>query len=222
MTRSILSILIIILLTTCSKKVEQKNCTTDDCYGTHTSTLANIDKTYIPTKDTIYKYVNINNDTIKLNFRTTAIENQNSKYTCACEDKSTNITRECIYSIFTFENKDLALKYSIMNTYPANYAESQISSSNITLVVQFSDTNTIIHNIYKSTDPCSIFTSSKYNLKQNDLDSLSINNKYFYNIINTFDNIGLCPTAEIKDVYFSKIFGLIRFKYNNLVYDVIH
>lgn len=223
MTRFISLILLILLSFNCRKKEEPKNCTDEhSCLGKHNFTITDKDKSFVTVKDTIYKFVGSNNDTISLKFRATNFETLTSKSSCACQDKSTDLSFELISSIYKFNNKDLALKYMLGPTYPENQEAAQINSGNITLDIRASDTNAIIYNIFKSSDRSSVFTSNKYNLKHNDFDSLMIGNKYFYNIINTFDNVEFSNTAQIKDIFYSRNFGLVRFKYNTIVYDVVH
>ena len=221
MTRILLLTLTVFIFTTCNKKVEERSCTDDNCYGTRFYTLTNLDKTYITTRDTIYKFVNVNNDTIKLVHRKTASRQLNQKFTCECVEKSTNISRESLYSVYIFENKNLAIQYSVWCSYPESYSVLELQPSNTILNIFVSDTNTVIYNEYKETVPCSQ-SCYTYRSKQNDMDSININNKYYYNVINTYDFVGQCPTMEIKDIYYSKGFGIVKFKYNNFVYDIIN
>lgn len=211
MNRILYILSIILLFYSCTKKVE-KNCSGDKCLGKKAVPLSAPDKIHITSKDTVYKFINVNNDTIIFRHRLHNSEPYVSTSVCDCSEKSTEISGECFYSIYTLDNIDLALKYSICSAYP-NY---------FSLDIYFSDTNTVVHKIYKQTNPCSQFNVYNYVTKQNNSDSLNINGKYYYNIINTYDYVGICNSSTLNNVYYSKGFGIIKFNYNNFVYNIVN
>jgi hypothetical protein len=90
------------------------------------------------------------------------------------------------------------------------------------LAVNCSDTNWILHKINTKTTPESQFIAENYASKKNDADSVNINGKYYYNIINTYDYGGFSDSLILRGIYYSKGFGIVRFKYNNLDYSIIH
>jgi hypothetical protein len=69
---------------------------------------------------------------------------------------------------------------------------------------------------------CSQYTIYDASQKKNDLDSISVNGKYYYNIFNTFDYSGTCFSGGIiTNISYAKKVGIIRFTYNGMVYDII-
>lgn len=210
MIRLIKIFIIVFVFSSCKK--DEVNCSGDDCNGQISYHLTNNDRTYIITKDTVYKYININNDTLRLNFRKTFTEPYRYNQTCACNDKSTDISGECIYSIYSFINRDIAVKYGLCNTTDGTTAFD----------IVFADTNSVMHKINANNDSTSQFWTKDILSKMNDFDSIQINGKYFYNIVSTYDNIAGSTHPSITNCILSKKVGIISFKYNNILFSLVH
>lgn len=191
----------------CKKEDEIAECYGDDCLGALSSSLTSLEKTIIPKEKIVVKFVNEENDTLKLIFRKGVTERFVRNVGCQCPKMSTNFDGEQDVSIYKFFNDDLALAYVISTTYTGT-----------ALNVHISDTNTVIHRELKSTDPCSQFMVYDYPRKKSDYDSLFVENKWYFNIINSFDYVGLCPSSKVNGIFFSKGVGLIKLTYNNKVY----
>lgn len=201
----------IVIISSC-KKYDKVNCGGDDCLGKQTLYLNNNDKSYLVTKDTIYKFINANNDTLKLKFRKQYNEAYHYNYACNCEEKSTNITGDCTYSIYTFLNRNIAIQYAVCATLNETTAFD----------IDFGDTNKIVNKISTSNDTTSQFWNKDILTKKNDIDSLYINGSYYYNIINTYDHVNGSTHPSITNCMYSKKFGIVSFKYNNIQYSIIH
>ncbi len=213
MTRILLLILIAFSLTNCKDKKEEHSCDDDSCYGKHDIFLSNVGKDLVIKKDTTYTFVSNTNDTMKLKFRKTFTEFYKQKSSCYCVDKNTDITGEYLHGIYVFINKDLGVKYSSSICYPNRTAFD----------IELSDTNKLINstlNNYITSGAINyLFRTNSILEKQNNFDSLNINGKYYYNVINTYDETN--TNTNITDCYYSKNFGLISFKYNALVYNIV-
>lgn len=196
----------------CKKEEQPIDCSGDYCLGKISSNLSPSEKNYIPTEDNMIKYVNDDQDTVKLILRKIETKRFVHREFCQCSDKNTDFDGEGHMSIYKLYNEDLALLYNVATTY----------TSGIVLNVYFSDTNMVIHEIYKQTNPCSQFQISDYSKKKNDFDSLLINGKWYFNVIKSFDYVGQCQTSRVKDVLFSKGVGLIQLTYRDKVYRRIN
>jgi hypothetical protein len=193
----------------CGKKTPT-NCDNDNCLGKHVYSLSNGDKSYVAVKDTTYVFVNSVNDTIRLVKRLTYTNNAIDKESCFCNEKSTDITSEYLHGVYILQNKNVALDYGICTTYP--------DKGNF--VIWCADTNYIIHKT-GGAPGASQFIIDNVHSKTNDMDSVNINGKYYKNIFSTFDHISSFPNPQITDIYYSKGFGIVRFKYNNFIYQIL-
>lgn len=213
MTRILLLILVVFFLTNCKDKKEEHSCDDDNCYGKHDLFLSNAGKDLVIKKDTTYKFVSNTNDTMKLKFRKTFTEFYKQAFSCYCADKNTDITGEYLHGIYVFINKDLGVKYSSAICYPIRTAfDIEVSDTNKLI-------NTTVNNYITTGSKNYLFRTNSILEKQNNFDSLSINGKYYHNVINTYD--ATTTDSILSDLYYSKNFGIIRFKYNSLVYNLV-
>jgi hypothetical protein len=201
------------MFASCKKPTQEKSCNNDNCYGKHDIFLDIAGRNMVIKKDTTYIFVSNTNDTMKLKFRKTFTEFYRQHYSCECVEKSTDITGEYLHGIFVFQNKNLAVRYSASIVYPNRTAFD----------IELSDTNKLINSTisnYITTGTTNyLFRTNSIFDKQNNFDSININSKYYYNVINTYDATN--SDTNITACYYSKYFGLISFKYNSLVYNII-
>lgn len=201
-------ILISVFLTLCRKEENLGNCTGEYCLGKNSSILRQSDMASIPIDSLVVKFSNDNLDTLEFILRSAVNEPFVYQKSCNCEEKSTHFEGQYFICIYQLKSEDYALKYVV----------STNMNGGVGLEVYLSDTNTVLHNIYKQTNPCSQFLIYNYLEKSNDFDSLFVNGNWYTDVINSFNYMGVCETGRTKEVFFSKGVGLIQFNYLGKVY----
>ena len=218
-----LSFLIITLFTFCNKTQPEKRCLSPEyCLGKHTTHLTDTDTSYVITNDTIFCFKNTenNSDIIKLKYVKHYTDYYNSKRYCSCDGDNTDITYEAFNGTYKFlmnsENYNiLAKKYALKYSITSSINEEK------NFQINFSDSDAIFNNIYYQTSPSSQFQVNNIVKKGNDIDSMTINGKLYRDIIKNFDSKGIGAYSVFTECYYSKKFGIVRFTYNNSVYEIV-
>lgn len=208
MSVSKLFIILAIFVSLVSCQKDEEACESNNCLGSHALTLTNESKSMVVTKDTTFRFAS-NIDTLQLKF----VETYNTVYTqtatCECPDKNTALYGEAKYGRYKFLGKNLAMYYLGAAGYPDKLGYDLV----------FADTNMILHGANSAN--YSLFRNYDLNNKIINMDSLQLNGKYYYKIINSYDVVSTLPHL-VTDCFFSKKTGLVKFTLDSVSYQILH
>jgi hypothetical protein len=198
------------ILFSCAKPETKVNCNGEKCFGTQSIFLTS--SNYYLDKDTVFKFVNAANDTILLSSQPTYTTFVSIKDNCPCANLSTNLSSQNLFKNYVFKNKNVAMQFHIGTNYLIK----------VVFAVTFADTNDILHQIHTVGDTIgSNYSIADFHGTNVDFSSLYIRGKYYYNVFYSFSQFYFATYSKITNIYYAKGLGIIRFTYNNTVYDII-
>lgn len=84
--------------------------------------------------------------------------------------------------------------------------------------IYMADTNNVLHQAYGDTAGGGLtFIVDNFATKKNDLDSILVNGKTYYNILTYIGS----SSFIITNIYYVKGIGVIRFSYSGLTYNIL-
>ena len=200
-----------IILFSC-KESDENTCTTSKCLGPQTLYLSSSDKKLVITKDTTYLFKDTGTDTVRVKFRKLLNDFYTATELCDCKGPNTQTTGDLCKGFYVFLNRNVACRYS---TAPVN-------GGKLGFDIVFGDTNYVVNNIGTSSGFASQFFVGDMNTRPNNYDSLSVNGKYYYNVISSYEYQSNITSGYVTQCFYARNFGIIRFKLNGVIYDVLN
>ena len=191
---------------------DKNNCTPSKCLGPQTLYLGPADKKLVITKDTTYVFKDAGTDTVRLKFRKFVNDTYTATEMCDCEGPNTVTTGEREKSYYVLLNRNIACWYEV----------GALNGSKVGFDMVFGDTNYVVNNVNSNAAFVSQFWINDINTKVNNYDSLSINGKYYYKVISSYDYQSNATSGDVTQCFYSRNFGIIRFKLNGVVYDLLN
>jgi hypothetical protein len=214
MNRILFICLFSLIIFSCKK--DGKICDSPNaCKGKHDYHLPTNIKNLVIVKDTVYIFKSPAGDSIKIKYRRTVFKTYKTYYPCPCKGPDTDLSDEWSFGSYIFENTNIGCEY---------HARTYDSDLKYLFEIHFTDTNALFDAapVANGNYPHASFWLYDAGAKANDLDSINLNGKYYYNIIKNYDSSGSTDNMFITECYYSKRFGIVRFKYLNKYYDMIY